>query len=598
LYSPTVPSRVLLALGLLLFGLPLFIGLGRTDLENDEAIYSYSVERMVALHDWLTPRGIYDGADNPFLEKPPLKTWVVAAGQLAGLPSDEFGLRFFDPLFAIGAFAYVFALGRRLAGPVCGLIALLMLFTFQPLVFVHGVRTNNMEAALLLTYCGGIYHLFRWIEDGPDRGRRHAWFVAAYFAFGFLTKFVAALFLPLVAGIATAWRRDSAQIVRSRAREWTWPIAAACAVIAPWFLYQTVIRGLSFWREILGNQIVTRFTSGLDPGHLRPWHFYVTRTFDSFRDVSAATVVIVGIAVLAHRAWQGRTWLPRLILVWWIVPYVLISAGTSKLFHYAYPFVPPIALGAGLAATAWVDLWNTTASRWRLASSRLPAVAARPWLENTIVVAASILFVLAYMTAVEGPLTWRLFGVRVLRNTSAIRPLVAALVVLGGGASIRAAVRATAVTLLVITLPVAAYFRQLPQLVEMHRPLHAIRDCVVRQTSDVARRDGVYGPDWQTAGHSFFYYFRSIGPYHANAHAVDEELGARLFQPSRQTPVVLLKSQRPLWRDATTDTKLAWLRFAAIEIGPYVVVLPGSYGVCASDATSAGGQLFSLVADQ
>src|SRR5438128_1865294 len=82
-------------LALVLFGLPLFAGLGRTDMENDEAIYSYSVERMLALHDWLTPRAIYDGADRPFLEKPPLKIWVVAAGQLAGLPRDESGLRLF-----------------------------------------------------------------------------------------------------------------------------------------------------------------------------------------------------------------------------------------------------------------------------------------------------------------------------------------------------------------------------------------------------------------------------------------------------------------------------------------------------------------------
>src|SRR5438094_676982 len=82
--------------------------------------------------------------------------------------------------------AYVFALGWRLAGPLCGFVALLMLFTFQPLVFEHGVRSNNMEAALLLTYSAGIYHFFRWAEDVPERRRGHAWFVAGYFAFGFL----------------------------------------------------------------------------------------------------------------------------------------------------------------------------------------------------------------------------------------------------------------------------------------------------------------------------------------------------------------------------------------------------------------------------
>ena len=74
---------ITLVAGLLLFGIPLFVGLGRTDLENDEAIYSYSVERMVALHDWLTPRAIYDGADNPFLEKPPRKTVNLVSSVLS-----------------------------------------------------------------------------------------------------------------------------------------------------------------------------------------------------------------------------------------------------------------------------------------------------------------------------------------------------------------------------------------------------------------------------------------------------------------------------------------------------------------------------------
>ena len=38
----------------LLFGLPLFIGLGSEDLHNDEAIYSYAVDRILKTGEWLT----------------------------------------------------------------------------------------------------------------------------------------------------------------------------------------------------------------------------------------------------------------------------------------------------------------------------------------------------------------------------------------------------------------------------------------------------------------------------------------------------------------------------------------------------------------
>ena len=33
--------------------------------------------------------------------------------------------------------------------------------------------------------------------------------------------------------------------------------------------------------------------------------------------------------------------------MWAVVPMAIISAGTSKLYHYAYPFLPPVALAAG-----------------------------------------------------------------------------------------------------------------------------------------------------------------------------------------------------------------------------------------------------------
>jgi hypothetical protein len=589
---------VVLVLGLVLFGAPLFVGLGHTDLENDEAIYSYSVERMVALHDWLTPRAIYDGADNPFLEKPPLKTWIVTAGQLAGLPADEVGLRFFDPLFAVVAFAYVFALGRRLAGPLCGFVALLMLFTFQPMVFEHGVRTNNMEAALLLTYCAGVYHFLRWTEDVPERRRRHAWFVAAYFAFGFLTKFVAALFLPIILTVAFLWRRGAVADVRTRGREWTWPVAAACAAIAPWFLYQTAIRGLGFWNEILGHQIVTRFTSGLDPNHLRPWHYYFSQTWMAFFDASAAIAAMAGIVCLAERAWRGRPWLARLVFVWWILPYALISAGSSKLFHYAYPFVPPLALGVGLAATVWFDLWNAGIARWSLRASRLPTIAARPWLEIAFVATASILFVVAYSTAIAGPLTWKVFGVRVLRNAGAIRPALAGVAVLALSASMRAALRTAALTLLVVALPVRTYFLETQRLTEMHSPLHATRDCARQQRSGAAQTDGVFGPDWRTGGHSFFYYLRSVGPYRSSSPEADDSIPPRLFEIGRQTPVILEKSRLSRWTDANAETKAEWQSLAGVDLGLYAMALPGPYAACATAATHAGGKMFSFAVDR
>ena len=121
-------SRRWLALVLLLFCLPLFVGLRSLDLETDEAIYSFAVDRMLEDGQWLQPKSS-PSETLAFLEKPPLKFWMVAAPIKAGLlPDDEFGLRFWDAVAGTIAFGYVFAIGSLLAGPVCGFVAVLLLF--------------------------------------------------------------------------------------------------------------------------------------------------------------------------------------------------------------------------------------------------------------------------------------------------------------------------------------------------------------------------------------------------------------------------------------------------------------------------------------
>ena len=232
-WSKTLPVVLPIVLILIAFGVPLFLGLGASDMRNDEAIYSYAVDRMLETGDWLLPRSIPD--DFPFLEKPPLKFWMVAAPIAAGvLPHDEFGLRAIDALFGAVAFVYVFLLGRSLGGVVCGGTAVLVLFSLPSLVFEHGLRSNNMEASLLLAYCGGIYHFARWLQTHAARPSRmtrrmaswHAAAVTAYFVLGFMTKFVAVFFLPMICGAALlltpgGWQRlcqSMARLAMARGR--------------------------------------------------------------------------------------------------------------------------------------------------------------------------------------------------------------------------------------------------------------------------------------------------------------------------------------------------------------------------------------------
>ena len=586
-----------IVIALVIFGLPLFIGLDNWDLENDEAIYSYSVDRVLETGEWLTPRSIM--VDGPFLEKPPLKTWIVAAGITLGLPRDEIGLRFFDALFGLAAFAYVFVIGRRLSGLVCAFTALLVLHTCWPLMFEHGLRTNSTDAALVLSYCGGVYHFFRWTEALTVRQRRlHAWSVALFFVFGFLTKFVAALFLPVVLATAFLWQRDVRSRLRAGWLDWVLPAIAAVVLIAPWFVYQSFVNGRYFWDTILGVHVLQRFTSNIFPTHVQPWHFYFTSTFASIgRPPFPMIIMIVGLGVLCWQGWHGRPWLARLVLAWWIVPYVLMSFGTSKLFHYAYPFLPPLALAAGLAVAAWVDVMGAWIGR--MPAGRF-AFRTRPAWQQALLLGACVSLTIGLWSALVGSLTISAFGVQLFRNSGLARPALIGVLLFALAREQRAALWVGTLLVLFFVTPVTDYVLVHRELTSVRHPLRAIRDCVV---STVGVGKGVYVPDPTAVPHPQFYYLRTLGPWAEGPANREQELAPRLFTPGRQT-LVLMAKRDPVRPDTPPigagpaesappkPDDRRWDALQGIEtIATVIVWLPGSYAACAEPAVAAGGGL-------
>lgn len=378
----------------LLFGLPLFWGLGETDLTNDEALYASLVRHALETGDWLTQHDLQGDA---FLEKPPLKTWIVAAGIRTGLlPDDLYGLRFWDALFGVAAFLYVYAIGAEIEGALCGASAALLLFLNFPLLFEHGLRSHNMEAMLVLAYAGGVLHLLRWARAARTAARRaHALAFWAFFAFAFLGKFAAALLLPLIAGLAIAlappWR---ARAVRDRG----WIACGAVlaqALVAPWFVYQWVRNGSKFWEVIWGYHVYRRFTLYVDPAHVQSWDFYLSALWTAVEDVSV--VVVPGAALWLWRAARQAWPEGRAVLLWIAVPLALLSCGTSKLSHYLYPFVAPLGLFGGY-------LVSRVTGRAAATCSEPDRPGWRRWVTPLALTAGLLAAMVGCVTALYGPL--------------------------------------------------------------------------------------------------------------------------------------------------------------------------------------------------
>jgi 4-amino-4-deoxy-L-arabinose transferase-like glycosyltransferase len=600
-----------------LFCVPLFVNLGEPEARSDESIYFYAVERILDTGDWLTPRLIPN--DWPFLEKPPLKFWLVAGGVRAGLlPRNEAGMRWLDAFFGAAGFLYVFFLGRRLAGSVCGVTAVLVLFTLDPLLFNHGLRSNNMEAALFLCYCGGVYHFARWVGGGARRAGGQAAAVAAYFVLGFMTKFVAALFLPVVCAVALAWHPGARARLRSGWRDWIVPALVTAVFVLPWFIYQHVREGAAFWRILVGTHVYQRFTASLGPGHLQPWHYYFVRTWTELRSSGTLWLVLAGVVRLAVAAVRGDSWLARLVLVWGVLPILAISVGTSKLVHYLYPFWPMLGLAAGVVIS---DVVRAISGPWIVeVSSRLrrlvPQRVARwsaddLWHRTVFVGVAAAAGATALWTTAVGPFSVAIGGAHVSNGSVLWPTLVAAVALVACGCG-RAGVRGVVVIGLLELASVHVYWDRIGTMMAVDHPIRALRDCMAAlQQAGVKTGPGVLGVDRDLEHYGYYYYLWRIGPWNIRPEFSLEETERHLRTPGEQTPVFVwhtdydtLVRHAGAWEatypaavdaetpptDPIVDAARNPLRSGARFNENLAVLLPGPFRACLPDVLAAAGQ--------
>jgi 4-amino-4-deoxy-L-arabinose transferase-like glycosyltransferase len=547
-------SRLWLALILVFFCLPLFVGLGRADLETDEAIYSFAVDRILEIGDWLQPKSS-PSETAVFLEKPPLKFWIVATPILAGLlPHDEFGLRFWDVVFGGAAFLYVFALGVMLAGPVCGAVAVLILFVHGPLLFEHGLRTNNMEAPLFLSYCGGVYHYLRWQQTparsvwdparsmwdpalaglNPPEGGSHrkgawdrsAWHAIAaglYFVLGFMTKFIAVAFLPFVLLVGSLLFRDYRTKLLAGWRLWLRVAGLVVLLIAPWFVYAQLVFGSLVWHTMLAEHVYTRFTTYLDPAHVHPWHYYFTNMYDRFADSGSQVAVGAGLVLLLIQTVRRRWPEGAIVLLWAFVPVAIISSGSSKLYHYVFPFLPPLALAGGYLAGLAAMLAPAPLRRvleWleRQIAARFPGLVAggsRAWARRSAAVVIVVAAALAVGAVIYGQVRLTVGQTLLFKSSGTFRPALAILIAAVLTRQSARVARFIVIVAILGLLPIFEYENTFTRMLNARHPIRTTTDCVRRiqaARSDVER--GLY-VDVQDneMWHPVYYYFRKLQPW-------------------------------------------------------------------------------------
>ena len=204
------------------FTLILYFRLGRDYLFDwDEGIYAELGKEVLQFHHWLSPTW----NQSLWLEKPPGIAWTTALGmKLFGI--NEFGARFFMPLFAGLTLYFVFLLARKLKDSLLGLFSVLLLTNLD--LFLSRARAVNTDGALLAGITATIYLLLT--NASP-------WLVALAVSFSVLFKGLAG-FLSLIIVLP---------LLIKKSRKYLSLVAGySSLLIFPWHIYQLIVNGDKF----------------------------------------------------------------------------------------------------------------------------------------------------------------------------------------------------------------------------------------------------------------------------------------------------------------------------------------------------------------
>jgi 4-amino-4-deoxy-L-arabinose transferase-like glycosyltransferase len=333
----------------------LFIhGLGSISLwDPDEPRQALMAREMVQRGDYVHP--YLNGM--PYLEKPPLYSWlIVLASKITG-KIDEFSSRLPSAIAATLLLLLTYFFGKRLDHEVSGFLSALILATnFQ---FLGNARESVMDMTFAFFIGLAIFLGYLSIE------KEKKWLLPLALlpcALAIITKGPAGFVIPVAVLFfyCIATRRLKRMFV---------PLALgsllALAVASIWFL----LAGKAYTNEFIFHQNITRFTTGFD--HVEPFTYYFYKLFTNFLPWSIA------LPFAAFFAYRRRLWLP---LIWLLFTFIFFDISKSKRAIYLLSCYPACALIAGIyLKERWYVLvekrWTTAIlSLFALALLVLPAL--------------------------------------------------------------------------------------------------------------------------------------------------------------------------------------------------------------------------------
>jgi len=305
-------------------------------------------------------------------------------------------------------------------------------------------------------------------------------------------------------------------------------------------------------------------------------------------------------------------------VLWFAIPMAAISAGTSKLYHYAYPYLAPLALAGGWLTAAiasrlykWIAAPLGAFARARAAV--LPGFLQRSGVEIALTIAGFAALMVALATAVLDRLEIASGGISI-RNSSVVRPLAGAAVTWLVGAPPQLLAGALVAALLAVAMPISAYHANVSQARQTHEVLHDVRACLSPIfAQQIAAGRKARGTWVEATSLSFvpFYYLRNFGQWQPGGADSTPAILKSLLSPNEPQFALLSPDRlKEITAELTTNRDAALERAAAlagtdaatlaarldldaiglVRIDENVLLLPGAYAVCGHERIRFGAQ--------
>lgn len=276
--------------------------------------------------------------------KPPLMIWLQTLS-IKALGVGELAIRLPSAMAALLTVALLFVFGLRFTGkPYLGLFAGWVLITTHQYIELHGTRTGDYDALLVLFITAYLLAYFAWTETGKTQ-HLIGFFVALTLAA--LTKGVAGLMLLPALFVYTVARRKLLPILKHPA---TWlGILGFALVIGGYYLLREQ-NNPGFLKAVYDNELGGRYLKPLE-GH-KGGPLYYLRLLYGLEFKYYWFYLSVAALVLVPKNLRSPMARLNLFLVIGIVSYIAtISSAGTKLTWYLLPVYPLIAL---LVGSFWV----------------------------------------------------------------------------------------------------------------------------------------------------------------------------------------------------------------------------------------------------